>query len=52
MGSTHNDEKYVVSKRFTRTLKNEIYRYITSMLKMCLLIDQMIRLMNKIMHIT
>ena len=30
MYSTHNKEKFVVAKRFIRTLKNNIYKYMTS----------------------
>ena len=30
MYSTHNEGKYVVAKRFIRTLKNKTYKYITS----------------------
>ena len=33
MYSTHNEEKSVVPERFIRTLKNKIYKYITSMSK-------------------
>ena len=33
MYSTHNKEKSVVAERFIRTLKNKIYKYITSILK-------------------
>ena len=33
MYSTHNGEKSVVAKRFIRTLRNRIYKYITSMSK-------------------
>ena len=39
MYSTHDEGKSVISKRFIRTLKNEIYKYMTSMPKMCLLIN-------------
>ena len=31
--STHNDEKSIVAERFIRTLKNKIYKYITSILR-------------------
>ena len=31
--STHNEEKYVVAERFIRTLKNKIYKYMTSVSK-------------------
>ena len=30
MYSTHNEGKFVVAKRFIRTLKNKIYKYLTS----------------------
>ena len=30
MYSTHNEGKSVVAERFIRTLKNEIYKYMTS----------------------
>ena len=30
MYSTHNEEKSVVVERFIRTLKNKIYKYMTS----------------------
>ena len=30
MYSTHNEEKSVVAERFIRTLKNKIYKYMTS----------------------
>ena len=30
MHSTHNEEKSVVAEKFVRTLKNKIYRYMTS----------------------
>ena len=33
MYSTHNEGKYVVAERFTRTLKTKIYKYITSISK-------------------
>ena len=33
MCSTHNERKSVVSERVIRTLKNKIYRYMTSILK-------------------
>ena len=31
--STHNEEKSVVAERFIRTLKNKIYKYMTSISK-------------------
>ena len=33
MYSTHNEEKSVIAKRFIRTLKNKIYKYMTSVSK-------------------
>ena len=33
MYSTHNEGKSVVSERFIRTLKNKIYKYMASVLK-------------------
>ena len=30
---THNEEKSDVAERFTRTLNNKIYKYMTSILK-------------------
>ena len=35
MYSIHNEEKYVVAERFTRTLKTKIYKYMTSLSKKC-----------------
>ena len=32
---THNKEKSVVTERFFRTLKNKIYKYMTSISKKC-----------------
>ena len=31
--STHNEGKSIVAERFIRTLKNKIYKYLTSILK-------------------
>ena len=33
MHSTHNEGKSVIGKRFIRTLKNKIYKYMTSITK-------------------
>ena len=33
MFSIHNERKYVVTERFIRTLKNKIYKYMTSVSK-------------------
>ena len=39
MYSTHNEEKSVVAKRFIRTVKNKIYKYMTSTSKKRILIN-------------
>ena len=39
MYSIHNKGKSVVAERFNRTLKNIIYKYMTSISKMCILIN-------------
>ena len=39
MYSTHNEEKSVIAERFIRTLKNQIYKYMTSISKMYYLIN-------------
>ena len=33
MYSTHNEGKSVIAERFIRTIKNKIYKYITSLSK-------------------
>ena len=38
----HNEGKSVVAERFIRTLKTKIYKYMTSISKMCVLINEMI----------
>ena len=38
----HNEGKYVVAERFTRTLKTKIYKYMTSVSKNCILTNWMI----------
>ena len=43
MYSIHNEGKYVVAERFIRTLKTKIYKYMTAISKMCILINQMIQ---------
>ena len=35
MYSVHNEGKSVISERFTRTLKNKTYKYMTSISKKC-----------------
>ena len=39
MYSTHNEGKSVVAKKFIRTLKSKIYKYMTSISKKCILIN-------------
>ena len=39
MYSTHNEGKSVVAEIFIRTLKSKIYKYMTSISKMCILIN-------------
>ena len=39
MYSIHNEGKSVVAERFIRILKNKIYKYMTSISKMCILIN-------------
>ena len=51
MYSTNNEGKSVIAERFIRTLKNKIYKYMTSYQKMCILINYMILLENTIIPI-
>ena len=46
MCSTHNEAKSVVAKRFIRTLKNNIYKYLTSVSKI-MYIDKLDDIVNK-----
>ena len=39
MYSIHNEGKSVAAERFIRTLKSKIYKYLTAMPKMCILIN-------------
>ena len=39
MYSIHNEVKSVIAERFIRTLKNKIYKYMTAISKMCILIN-------------
>ena len=41
MYSTHNEEKSVVAERFIRTLKNKIYKYMTSINTIIHIIEQL-----------
>ena len=36
MYSTHTEGKSVVSEKFIRTLKNKMYKYMTSIAKICI----------------
>ena len=42
MISTDNEGRSAVAERFIRTLKNKIYKYMTSVSKISILIDLMI----------
>ena len=44
--STHNEGKAVVAERFIRTLKNKIYKYMTSISK-TVCIDKLDGIVNK-----
>ena len=46
MYSAHNKEKSVVAKRFTKTLENKIYKYMTSISKN-VYIDKLNDIVNK-----
>ena len=46
MCSTHNQGKYVAVERFIRTLKNKVYKYMTSILKN-VFIDKLDVIINK-----
>ena len=46
MYSTHNEGKTVFAQRFIRTLENEIYEYMTSVLKN-VYIDELYDIVNK-----
>ena len=39
MYSTHNEGKSVVPERFIGTLKTKIYKYMTSVSKICIVIN-------------
>ena len=51
MYSAHNEEKSVIAGRFIRPLKNKIYKYMTSVLKMSILKNQTKQLTNTAIHI-
>ena len=46
MYATHNEGKYGVAERFMRTLKNKIYKYLTSFSKI-VYIDKLGHIVNK-----
>ena len=46
------EKKSAVIERFMRTLKNKIYKYMNSILKTCILINQMINKHNNAYHRT
>ena len=54
MDSTHNEGKSVVAKRFIRTLKNKIYKYMMSVSKNVYIdkLDDIVDKCNKTYHST
>ena len=54
MHSMHNEEKSVAAERFIRTLKNKIYKYMTSILKNMYInkLDDMLNRYNTTYHNT
>ena len=54
MHSMHNEEKSVPAERFIRTLKNKIYKYMTSILKNMYInkLDDMLNRYNTTYHNT
>ena len=54
MCSTHNEEKSVVAERFIRTIKNKIYKYMTSISKNVYIdkLDDIVHKYNNKRHIT
>ena len=54
MCSTHNEEKSVVAERFIRTIKNKIYKYMTSISKNVYIdkLDDIVHKYNNKKHIT
>ena len=49
--SMHNEGKSVVAERCIRTLKNEFYKYMISISKMCIFINWMTQWINVTTHI-
>ena len=39
MYSRHNEGKSVIAERFIRTFKNKIYKYMTSISNICILVN-------------
>ena len=54
MYSTHNEGKSIVAERFIRTLKNKIYKYMTSVLKNVYInkLDDIVNKYNNTYHST
>ena len=54
MYSTNNEGKSVIAERFTRTLKNKIYKYLTSISKNVYIdkLDDIVRKYNNTYHIS
>ena len=54
MCSTYNEEKSVVAERFIRTIKNKIYKYMTSISKNVYIdkLDDIVHKYNNKRHIT
>ena len=54
MYSTHNEGKSIVGERFIRTLKNKIYKYMTSVLKNVYInkLDDIVNKYNNTYHST
>ena len=46
MYSTNNEEKLVVAQRYIRTLKNKIYKHMTSILKNIAYVDKVDDIIN------
>ena len=49
--SIHNKGKSVAAERFTRTIKNKIYKYMTSISKNMYIVNQIRQLINTAMDI-
>ena len=54
MYSTHNEDKSVIAETFTRSLKNKIYKYITSVSKNVYIdkLDDIVKKYNNSYHST